>query len=252
MTISLRDAAARLGVHYQTAYKWVRDGALPARKVGASYLIAEDDLTAFESARGAGRPAPEEIRVRDWAARAGLFTAALLAGDERTAAQVVTRLRDGGIPLLDLVERVITPALAQVGDGWAAGEVAVAAEHRASAICERVLADLSRPVPGRPRGTVVVATPPDERHALPALMAACVLREDRWRVHHLGADMPADDLADFAVGAAADLVVLSVTSPAGAAAATRAADALAARELTVLTGRPGASLRELLAQARGD
>src|SRR5512135_3497920 len=87
MTISLRDAATRLGVHYQTAYKWVRDGALPAHKVGASYLIAENDLVAFESVRGQGRPAPEAIRVRDWAAQADQFAAALLAGDERTAGQ---------------------------------------------------------------------------------------------------------------------------------------------------------------------
>ena len=32
--MGLRDAAGALGVHYQTAYAWVRQGLLPARKIG--------------------------------------------------------------------------------------------------------------------------------------------------------------------------------------------------------------------------
>jgi excisionase family DNA binding protein len=32
--MDLREAAEALGVHYQTAYAWARDGTLPARKAG--------------------------------------------------------------------------------------------------------------------------------------------------------------------------------------------------------------------------
>ena len=32
--MDLREAALGLGVHYQTAHVWVRQGVLPARKVG--------------------------------------------------------------------------------------------------------------------------------------------------------------------------------------------------------------------------
>ena len=32
--MELREAADALGVHYQTAYSWVRQGSLPARKRG--------------------------------------------------------------------------------------------------------------------------------------------------------------------------------------------------------------------------
>jgi excisionase family DNA binding protein len=35
--VDLQTAAARLGVHYQTAYRWVRDGSLPAMKRGTTY-----------------------------------------------------------------------------------------------------------------------------------------------------------------------------------------------------------------------
>ena len=56
----------------------------------------------------------------------------------------------------------------QVGANWAAGSLSIAEEHRASAICERLLAIRSQQPPGRPRGTAVAATPPGERHGLPA------------------------------------------------------------------------------------
>jgi MerR family transcriptional regulator, light-induced transcriptional regulator len=35
--IELAEAADRLGVHYQTAYRWVREGRLPAVRVRGRY-----------------------------------------------------------------------------------------------------------------------------------------------------------------------------------------------------------------------
>ena len=35
-TLGLRECAERLGVHYMTAYRYVRTGMLPATKVGAA------------------------------------------------------------------------------------------------------------------------------------------------------------------------------------------------------------------------
>ena len=37
--MDLREAADALGVHYQTACAWVRQGILPARKVGRGYAV---------------------------------------------------------------------------------------------------------------------------------------------------------------------------------------------------------------------
>jgi MerR family transcriptional regulator, light-induced transcriptional regulator len=38
--MSLREAADALGVHYQTAYGWIRSGELSARKVGRGYAVS--------------------------------------------------------------------------------------------------------------------------------------------------------------------------------------------------------------------
>jgi excisionase family DNA binding protein len=49
--LDLRAAAAELGVHYQTAYGWVRNGRLAADLIGGRYLIARDDLDAVKRQR---------------------------------------------------------------------------------------------------------------------------------------------------------------------------------------------------------
>lgn len=88
-----------------------------------------------------------------------------------------------------------------------------------------------------------------EHHALPALMAAIALRWDGWRVHHLAADIPPDDLAAFLERERPDLLVLSATmpGPSDPAAARRYAQELG---IPVLIGGTGRRLGELLVAAR--
>ena len=140
------------------------------------------------------------------------------------------------------------PALRRIGDDWAAGDVTIAVEHRASAICEHIIAPLAARQPrGRPRGVAVTATPPGERHGLPSLMAAGSLREEHWLVQHLATDLPANEVGRLAHDVAARLVVLSAVTEEGAerGAAEAAQLAQAYPGLLVLAGRPGESLYDL-------
>src|SRR5579859_6801235 len=250
--MDLYEAAGTLGVHYQTAYAWVRQGVLPARKVGRSYEISEADARELAARRGQGARPPRPIRVRDWAAQSQRLHAALAEGDERLARQRLDRLA-GGVPLIHLCAHVIGPALGRIGDDWAAGRVSIAEEHRASAICERLIAGYARQPGGRPRGVAVATTPPGERHGLPALMAAACLREDHWLVHHLAADLPVAEVTWLAGQVGAGLVVLSsVTATAARRARGAAREIMAALPgVTVLAGRPGDSLHDLRAMAAG-
>ena len=237
--MQLREAADALGVHYQTAYGWVRHGVLPARKTAGGYEVSEGDVRALAERRAAGTAPRPEVRVRDWAAQAERLYAAIVTGNETGARHDLDRLADG-VPVTDLCELVIAPALRRIGEQWAAGELTIAVEHRASAICERLIAARAHQPQGRPRGVAVTATPPGERHGLPALMAAASLREDHWLVHHLAADLPTEEVTGLALGAAADLVVLSCATTQGARLATRAARDIgrSAPSLRVLIGLP--------------
>jgi excisionase family DNA binding protein len=250
--MSLQAAADALGVHYQTAYGWVRSGTLAARKTGRGYEVSLASVRALEASRTTGEPPRRVIRVRDWPAQADRLYDAIMDGQETQARRDLDRLA-GGVPVVDLCQLIIGPALRRIGEDWAAGTVTIAAEHRASAICDRLVgARAGHQPPGRPRGIAVVATPPGERHALPALMAAACLRDDRWLVHHLAADLPIAEVGRLAAQIGAHLIVLSAATSDGGGAAAAAASQLTGTTpgVRVLAGRSGDSLYDLVGLAR--
>jgi len=248
--MDLRMAADRLGVHYQTAYRWVREGTLHAVKIGPSYDISEKEIVRFAAHRAKPVPPPATTVVRSWGVQRDRLHKMLAVGDELAARQVVERLRGGGLEMLSLCEDLFTPVLARIGSDWAEGRISVAVEHRAAAICERLIARIAVHPRGRPRGVAVVCTPPGEEHSLPAAMATLCLRADRWQVHHLGTQVPVRDLVTMLQSVKADLLVLSVCNPALNGTVDVAARAGVEAGVKVLVGGPNRPLRHLLEQAR--
>jgi MerR family transcriptional regulator, light-induced transcriptional regulator len=248
--MNLQAAAESLGVHYQTAYRWVREGQLAADKIAGSYNVTVTEVERFLSQRLAPTAPPSMLRVRDWAPQVQRFEAALRDGNELAAKEIIDRLSDGNVSTIDVCQELVAPCMRNIGEAWHTGTLSVAQEHRATAIVERMLGRLANHQRGRPRGTAVVTTPPGDLHGLPSLMATLVLREDRWKVHHLGADLPVEDLAKFAVDVKADIVVLSATLSSLATATKRAAETLDGFSFQVLAGSPGMTLRNLVERAR--
>lgn len=249
--MDLHAAAASLDVHYQTAYRWIRNGSLPAVKVGSCYVISEADLSRFRAQRAQPAPPPRTTTVRSWPAQQERLHALLVQGDELGVRLLFDRLHAGGIQPLVLCEELLAPVLAVVGDDWSEGRISVAVEHRLSAICERTLARITVHPRGRPRGVAVVCTPPGEEHSLPAAMAAVCLRSDRWQVHHLGTQVPATDIGALLGSVRADLLVLSLCNPRDGGAADAIVAVAAEAAVPVLVGGPGRTLRQLLQVARG-
>jgi methanogenic corrinoid protein MtbC1 len=174
----------------------------------------------------------------------------LVAGEESQADRLIAALVETGVTVSAVAQDVLVPALRQIGEEWRAGHLEIAVEHRASAIVERILASHSPKPRGRRRGTAAVAALAGDRHVLPTALAAICLREDNWLVHHLGADLPSDDLLVFCRRHHVDLVVLTVTTTKLRPAANRTAEQLQRLGLRVLVGGPGRSLDELQQLAR--
>jgi MerR family transcriptional regulator, light-induced transcriptional regulator len=248
--MNLQDAAGKLGVHYQTAYRWVRRGELVATKVGGSYDVSDSELTRFQALRMAPVLPPERLVVRDWGAQRSRFETALRNGEELIAREILDRLKDGNVTFLEICSEVVAPSMRAIGDAWHRKELSIAEEHRATAIVERLLSRLATHPRGRPRGTAVVTTTTNELHGLPALMAALVLREDKWRVHHLGPNTPYNDLFDMCKSVEADLVVLSTTYAPDSSAVRTATQRLTDAGFRVLVGAPGSTLQKLRSDAR--
>jgi excisionase family DNA binding protein len=51
--MNLKEAARRLGVHYQTAYRWVRSGELVAVRIGARYEVSDAAIERLRAQRRA-------------------------------------------------------------------------------------------------------------------------------------------------------------------------------------------------------
>jgi excisionase family DNA binding protein len=195
--VTLQEVADLLGVHYMTAYRYVRLGLLPAEKVGGTWRVTRTTLEEFRSSAGNDAGLPASRRRAPWAER---LEARLVAGDTRGAWGVVEAALASGSDLDDVYLDVIAPALVSIGTRWEQGEVDVALEHRASGIVLRLLGRLGPRFGrrGRTRGTVLLGAPAGERHSIPLAMVADLVRSAGWEVFDLGADVPVASFVDMA------------------------------------------------------
>lgn len=213
--LTLHEAADVLGVHYMTAYRYVRLGLLRAGKVGGTWRVQRADLDAFQSGAGtdAGTgvaPAKKGSRRRaPWAER---LEQRLIAGDAQGAWNVIEAALAAGADLDDIYVGVLSPALSSIGKRWADGELDISVEHRASGIAMRLIGRLGPRFArrGRTRGVVVVGAPVGERHSLPIAILADLIRQAGWEVSDLGADVPAASFA-HAVATSGDVVAVGVS-----------------------------------------
>ena len=160
------------------------------------------------------------------------------------------RLTEEGAPIVDLIQEVLVPPLHRIGQQWNDGTVTIWAEHRASAIVERMLGELAPNPRGRRRGVAVVAAVSGDRHSLPTTMAAVALRSDNWHVHHLGADLPSEQLIAFCTEQEVALAVITVTQLDVQRVADATALELRAAGTPTIVGGAGHDLDELIDRAR--
>jgi len=139
-----------------------------------------------------------------------------------------------------VITDVLVPALHEIGELWARGELTVGQEHFASAIVRGRLLALGRGWDQGAGASAVLACPPGERHDIPIVMLGLGLRARGWRVTVLGADTPLESIDDAAARVGADAVVVAALMPGVLDDHADALRMLAARRRLVLAG-PGAS-----------
>ena len=66
MPITVPEAARRTGRNPETIRRWIREGKLPATKVGTQHVLAEEDLDAFVGASAEAVELPPEWRRTFW------------------------------------------------------------------------------------------------------------------------------------------------------------------------------------------
>ena len=247
--LDLQRAADELGVHYQTAYRWVRTGKLPAELVDGRYRVSSADISDMAVRRSTPQ-APPPPSVNRLARASERMHGALVSGDEATVRNIASGLVDEGASIVDVIQQVLVPPLVRIGSDWHDGKLTIWVEHRASAIIERLLGGIVPNPRGRRRGTVMVAAVTGDLHSLPSSMAAVALRDDNWWVEHLGANMPPDELVRFCDEHPVDVAVISSTNPDTVDLAVETAERLRAGGVGVVLGGPGRTLDDLIEQTR--
>lgn len=207
-SITLIDAAERLGVHYMTAYRYVRTGRLPAHKLAGQWQVLEDDLASFETNPKTPKPRQENLPR--------LIEERLIAGDENGSYQLLEDAMASGADAEEVYLDLLSPAMVGVGHRWQQGEISIADEHVASSTALRVISRLGPRVSsrGRMRGLIVLATISNDFHYLPTAILRDLLRFRGFEVQDLGANTPSESIIERARSSADLLAVgLSATSP---------------------------------------
>lgn len=109
---------------------------------------------------------------------------------------------------LPVYERLLQPALEEVGRRWENDELTVADEHLVTALTEQVLTRIRHRAPSGPRA--VVACTPGNEHRIGALMVSDTLGLTGWDPMLLGARTPFAELAELCDARDVRLVALSV------------------------------------------
>jgi methanogenic corrinoid protein MtbC1 len=159
--------------------------------------------------------------VRTAARLSRLYLDALRAANGPAAYRVATRGLAEGMSVPELYQRVIAPAMHEIGALWEKGALTIADEHLATALTHRVLAALRAPAqldvsaepPSGAAKRAMLAAVQGEQHALGLRMAADVLEDAGFQTIYLGADVPTEALLQAVTALSPDLLALSVTMP---------------------------------------
>jgi methanogenic corrinoid protein MtbC1 len=222
-----------------------REGLVePLRTAGGHRLYSRFDLDRIRQIKAwqAQRLSLDEIRRRlaalaelgPPAALADRFLRQALAGDLAAATQTILRADELGMPLEQLFEDVLRPALHEVGMRWASGDVPVGQEKEISELSRDLIAELSRAHanPNQQGPIAVAACVAGEHHDLGLRMVAGLLRARGWRVHFLGADVAPRFLLEAVQLRSPAVVLLSATEEARLSAVADAIAALSAAATT--------------------
>jgi methanogenic corrinoid protein MtbC1 len=153
--------------------------------------------------------APNAAPAAEYARR---LYSALTALDEPQAGALLGEAH-GGFDLDVVCLEIIQPCLYEIGEAWYRGEIRIATEHFASNFLRGHLMGLFQACPMRQSAPHIVAgCAPDELHDIGSLVLALLLRREGYRVEYLGANVPLEDLAEYARAVRPALICLSAHS----------------------------------------
>lgn len=127
---------------------------------------------------------------------------AVVEGDEEAAVAMAKKVIEEGINPVEIINEGLSPAMTEVGDGFANEEiplpgVLVAAEAMTKAI-EIMEPHIPKEEVAESLGTVVIGTIEGDIHDIGKRIVATMLKVYGFEVHDLGRDVPIDEFVEKA------------------------------------------------------
>lgn len=197
----------------------LRRATLLGRRIGDVAHLPTGSLRALvqaDDSASARAPHAERLRVEDTPVAQIHLDACRDALRSLDTPRLESGLQAAALALATsgLIEKVLAPLMRRVGDAWREGSLGVGHEHLATVLVRALLSSLraAHATPGA-GPELIATTPAGQRHELGALMAAVIATSHGWKVSYLGADVPAESIAEVASARRARVVALSLVYP---------------------------------------
>jgi MerR family transcriptional regulator, light-induced transcriptional regulator len=245
--LSPKELAAAIGASESSLRRWVDSGDIRiSRTAGGHRRIPLREAVQFIRKIGAVVVRPEVLKLPSLPADAKASPASEGAANlaHSDGERLFAALADGDAPLArglvlswylqgrathELFDGPVRDAMHRLGELWKHDQRGILIEHRATDICLGILSGLRGLLPAaQPSAPLAIGgAAPGDPYQLPSLMVATVLSEAGLPAVNYGADTPLLVLGDEAVRNGAQLVWLSISSIADAAALRTSLKALA-------------------------
>ena len=206
-----------------TVKRWEEAGLLKSERTsGGHRRFRAEEVARFQREQGLGlkqNHGDESVvkttnRARDKKYFSdSSFLQSLMDGGEEAAANVFIRAHLEGKPLVEIIDRLVCPAMREVGDLWHRGEIGITQEHLATRTAVSALYKLrsALPVPEMKNCLAICCAMEGDLHELPTLMAQIAIENEGFEVINFGAATPLYSLADEVARHAPALVCISAT-----------------------------------------
>jgi DNA-binding transcriptional MerR regulator/methylmalonyl-CoA mutase cobalamin-binding subunit len=194
----------------------LRQATAGGRNIGSIAGLPEGELSSLvREDLAAGNPSSEpEVDAKALEDRVVDCIDAIEAFDGERLRSILSRAMVQLSPT-EFIDDLVAPLMRRMGELWVARQLNPGQEHLASSVVAATLQDvigiLHNPCPEAPE--VIVATPAGQKHGIGAMLVAASAAAVGWRVTYLGADLPAEDIAEAARTRGAAAVALSVIYP---------------------------------------
>lgn len=228
--LSTADVARLFHVTETTVKRWADEGLLKCQKTPGGHRKFEmrhvvefatdnnfEPVGTLQLDEEGGSATAMQVAMlnRDYPVLQKEFVERALSADKADLFQFLSYLYQHRIQLWEVFDHILAPAMYDIGERWARGEIDISHEHRASYETLDSLAKLQAQIRIKTRVpySVVCACPEEELHEIGLRFAAYIFESEGWRAHYLGARIPFESILAAVQELKPTVLCLSVTVP---------------------------------------